>query len=91
MGDDESIGKVPERLDERIDARPSLDKIGRTVCRAYGMKEAELRVSSQRRVASEARAVIGWLAMELGSATLSEVGRWCKRDVATISSAVRPR
>ena len=89
VGDDDFVGKVLDRLDERIDTRPSLYKIVRTVRQAYGMKEAELRVSSQRRVASEARAVIGWLAMELGSATLSEVGRWCKRDVATISSAVR--
>ncbi len=59
------------------------------MCQAYGLKEAELRAFGQGRVTSEVRAVVGWLEVEFGSATLSEVGRRFNRDVATMSSAVR--
>ena len=57
--------------------------------RGNGMKEAELKGPGQRRDKSEVRAVVGWLAMEYGSATLSEVGKRFNRDVGTMSSAVR--
>jgi len=89
MGNEEFVQGVLDRLDQRIGAAPTLEKIVRTVCQVYGLKETELRGSGQRRVPSEVRAVVGWLAMEYGSATLSEVGRRFNRDVTTMSSAVR--
>ena len=57
--------------------------------RGNGMKEAELKWPGQRRVKSEVRAVVGWLAMEYGSVTLSEFGRRFNREFGTMSSAVR--
>ena len=59
------------------------------VCAEYGLGHDELRAPNQSRLASEARAVVGWLASELGSASFVEVGRETARDVSTISSAVR--
>jgi putative transposase len=55
----------------------------------YGISETELKSPSQNRNISEARAVAGWLAQDLGCVTLSEVGRFVNRDVESISSAVR--
>ncbi len=89
VGNEEFVQGVLDRVDQRIGAAPTLEKIVRTVCQVYGLKETELRVSGQRRVPSEVRAVVGWLAMEYGSATLSEVGKRFNRDVTTMSSAVR--
>lgn len=59
------------------------------VCLAYNLDEAMIKTQSQQRVASEARAVAGWLARELGCVTLSDVARHVNRDVGSISSAVR--
>ena len=50
---------------------------------------AEAAVCYREVDASEARAVIGWLARELGCATLSDVGKLVNRDVGSISSSVR--
>jgi chromosomal replication initiation ATPase DnaA len=64
-------------------------EIAERVCLAYQIDEAGLKAQSQQRVVSEARAVVGWLARELGCVTLSAVARHVNRDVGSISSAVR--
>ena len=75
------IGETPRRL--------TIQGIVGKVCKEYNIDEAALRMQSQQRAASQARAVIGWLARELGCTTISEVGRLVNRDVGSISSAVR--
>ena len=69
--------------------RMTLKGIAVKVCREYGVQERELQKVSQNRKASEARSVIGFLCVQNGSATLTEVGKRFKRDVATISTVVR--
>jgi len=64
-------------------------EIAAKVCFAYNIDDTTLRSQSQQRIASEARAVVGWLARELGCATLSDVGKFVNRDVGSISSSVR--
>lgn len=59
------------------------------VCHAYRLKEAALCTPNQHRRIAEARAMVGWLAMQLGGATLTEVAKRLKRDVTSLSSAVR--
>lgn len=75
-----SLGGIPLRL--------TTQEIVDKVCHAYNIDEATLKMQSQQRVASEARAVIGWLARELGCATLSDVGKLVNRDAGSISSSV---
>ena len=67
----------------------TLQEIIDKVCNAYVIDEAGLKTSSQQRVASEARAVVGWLAREMGCATFTAVGKFVNRDVGSISSSVR--
>jgi putative transposase len=69
--------------------RLTVPEIAAIVCRTYTIDEAVLKTQSQSRITSEARAVTGWLARELGCATLSDVARFVNRDVGSISSAVR--
>jgi REP element-mobilizing transposase RayT len=71
-----------------IHPRVTIQEIVDTVCREYNIDVSTLRAQSQRRIASEARAVLGWLARELGCATLSEVSKLVNRDVGSISSSV---
>lgn len=74
---------------EMLPCHLSIQEIVDQVCRNYGIRADTLQEPSQRRIASEARAVVGWLARELRCCTLSDVGRLFKRDVGSISSAVR--
>lgn len=68
---------------------PSLTETIQAVCVEYGLAPDELRALTQGRLASEARAVVGWLASELGSASFVEVGRETTRESSTISSVLR--
>lgn len=76
-----AVGDVPLR----ITVQELADKVGST----YDIDAATLKSRSQQRSASEARAVVGWLARELDCVTLSDVGRHFNRDVGSISSSVR--
>jgi REP element-mobilizing transposase RayT len=69
----------------RVSAQQIIDK----VCLAYRLDTSVLQSKSQQRIASEARAVAGWLAHESGCVTLSDVASLVNRDVGSISSAVR--
>ncbi len=68
---------------------PSIETVIRALEVAYGVEETELKTATQQRRLSEARAVMGWLAMGTGCSTLTEVGRRLNRDVGTMSSAAQ--
>lgn len=86
MGDDHFLQRILQR-EERSGTIPSVDRIMEFVSQQYGLDEKVLKAPDQRRVASQARALIGWLALEFGSATLTEIGKRFNRDVGTLSSA----
>ena len=88
LGDDSFIEKCLSDSDG-IPLRLTVREIADKVCHIYEITETELKSPSQCRNRSEARAVVGWLAQELGCVTLSEVGKLVNRDVGSISSAVR--
>ncbi len=88
LGDDKFVDKCLAGCGETV-SRVTVKEIASAVCEDYNIDEAELKTKSQQRITSEARAVMGWLARELGCVTLSEVGRYVNRDVGSISSAVR--
>jgi REP element-mobilizing transposase RayT len=88
LGDDNFVDKCLSGtgdMPRRLTAQEIVDK----VCHAYSTDAATLKMRSQQRAASEARAVVGWLAHELGCVTLSDVGKYFNRDVGSISSSVR--
>ena len=88
LGDDRFMEKCLAGI-KNLPVRLTIQEIAAKVCCEYGIDEATLKAPSQQRVASEARAVIGWLARENGCATFSDVGKFVCRDVGSISSAVR--
>jgi REP element-mobilizing transposase RayT len=61
----------------------------RQVCKEYDLTEEDLVTPSRNRYASEARQVIGWLALKTDNITLTEVARHFGRDVTTLSRGVR--
>ncbi len=82
---DRMLGRKPMRL--RMKA--SLDRIMQELCRYYHMDEKEFLVPGKDRGLSETRWTAGWLVMELGVGTLSELSRRTARDVTTLSSGVK--
>lgn len=88
LGDDNFVEKCLSGSDS-IRLRLTAQEIAEKVSDTFAITEIELKSPSQRRKISEARAVVGWLAHELGCVTLSEVGKLVNRDVGSISSAVR--
>lgn len=68
---------------------PSLETVVTRVCKVYGVTEKDLKMVGRRRDWAEARAVIAYAAIVLGSCTLTEVAELFHRDVATLSTGVR--
>jgi len=89
LGDDQFVEGVLGRSAEKSASRPSLDKLVKTVCEAYGVTDRQLCDLSRNRKAAEVRSVIGHLAMQTECAALTEVARRFGRDVATLSKGVR--
>ena len=88
LGDDNFMNKcLCGTLDKPL--RLTVQEIVSKVCLSYNIDETRLKATSQERVTSEARAVVGWLAYNSGGITLSEVGRFLSRDVGSISSSIR--
>jgi putative transposase len=88
LGDDSFVEKCLSGAGGRP-LRLTTKDIVEKVCLAYHLDKTTLKTQSQQRVVSEARAVVGWLARELGCVTLSDVGKHVNRDVGSISSSVR--
>lgn len=88
LGDDNFMDKCLSGTGRRA-LRLTAQQIIEKVCLVYHLDSFVLQAKSQQRIASEARAVAGWLARELGCVTLSEVAGLLNRDVGSISSSVR--
>jgi len=67
----------------------SLESLVRSVCKEYQLKDTDLTSASRNRKASEARQVIGWLALKSDNLTLTQVAQYFSRDVTTVSRGVK--
>jgi len=65
-----------------------LDMLIRYVCDGFGLSERELRTAGRQRQPARARALIGWLAMETGAATLTGVAQRFGREASGLSRQV---
>ncbi len=68
---------------------PSLESVVARVCADYRVGDRDLASASRRRLLSEARGVVGYLAIATGAASLSGLAVRYNRDLATMSRAVR--
>jgi chromosomal replication initiation ATPase DnaA len=58
------------------------------VCAGFGLSERQLRAAGRQRHPARARALIGWLAMEAGTATLTAVAARFGREPSGLSRQV---
>lgn len=68
---------------------PALDTVVQEICRAYGLSEVQLSSRQAGRLAAQARALTGLVAMQTGAESLTAVSMRFNRDVATLSTGIR--
>ena len=89
LGNDKFIENTLAKTKESASSSPSLDKIIGVVCAKYDINKILLTEKTRNRRVSKCRAIICWLALEMRSATLTEISKIFGRDVSTMSIAVR--
>ena len=89
LGDDNFVARVLELAEMKAGRPPSLGAIVREVCLEAGMSEGMLRAPGKSSQAAQARWMIGLLAMDHNTATLTAVAQYFGRDVTSISNGVR--
>lgn len=89
LGDDDFLEMVYRQAAIKVFKAPTLSQLIRVVCVEYGFKPSDLSISTRQRGPAEARAVIGLLAVDLGTASLTKIGKRFSRDVVTLSEGVK--
>ena len=89
LGDDDFLEKAQEQ-DRRTDnkKKPQLHGIVSRVCLEYKVREDDLKGKSRNRELVYARGLVGYIASELGTASLKEVAELFKRDPSALSKLV---
>ena len=89
LGDDDFLEKAEEQ-DRRTDnkKKPQLNGIVRRVCLEYKIREDDLKGKCRNRELAYARGLIGYIARELGTASLKEVAEVFNRDPSALSKLV---
>ena len=89
LGDDYFVEQVLASQAKGYRKKIPVEKLQEMVLGEYACSMEELGSRSQKRSLARARATMGWLAVQSGAASLTEVGKWFARDVVTMSAAVR--
>jgi REP element-mobilizing transposase RayT len=89
LGDDRFADTVLALADGAPHRSKNAELLKEVVLREFGCTMKELGTRSQKKSLGQARAVLGWLAVQTGTETLTGVGKWIGRDVVTMSAAVR--
>jgi len=88
LGDDNFVESSLKQANQESRPRIRLESVISVVCAARKMDLDQISGSGRSRAGAAARALIAHLALELGSATLTEVSNFFNRDISTLSTAV---
>jgi hypothetical protein len=89
IGEDRFVERILSREHPKSLTAPTVDAIVAAVTSRYGLSETEMGVRGNTRTASQARALVGLVAVHTGADTLTAIGRRFNRDVATLSAGVK--
>ena len=89
LGDDSFIDRILSQKEAAPKQRVKLERVIREVSKHYSVTEADLGSGGKDRRLSEARGMAAWLIMELGVCPLRELGKVTRRDITTLSSAMK--
>ncbi len=89
MGEDAFVENVLAQTETLLVCKPSLEAVLVAVLKIYNLQEEDLSSLGQKRLPSAARSLAAWGVLELTDATLTELAVRLKRDVSTLSAAIR--
>lgn len=89
LGDEDFAEKVISKGEPLVVTKTTLNEIIKMTCQAYCLTERDLGALGQSRKPSQARALIGWIACETTSGSMTEVAQRFRRDVATLSTGIK--
>jgi REP element-mobilizing transposase RayT len=89
LGNDGFVHEVLTASAPALRQPPALDTVVQEICRAYGLSESQLSSRQAGRLAAQARALAGLVAMQTGAESLTAVSLRFNRDVATLSTGIR--
>jgi REP element-mobilizing transposase RayT len=89
LGDDDFIANALKQARQPLPAAISPQMIIDAVCQQRNITAVALKSADRNRRLAEARALIAYLALETGAATLTNLGSLLNRDVATLSNGMR--
>lgn len=89
LGNDQFVEEVLRAAESKNEYLISMEKIITSVCRSFNINNQELTLPSRAREISKIRTIIAYLIMEYGNCSLTEYCRFIRRDISTLSNAVR--
>jgi hypothetical protein len=89
LGDDDFINDALKAAKQEPRIRLTPHAIIAAVCAQRQLDARALQAADRSRHLAETRALVAYLAVETGAATLTTIGALVNRDVATLSHAVR--
>lgn len=92
LGDDTFIEEIERRARRAEPPRPvqlALSEVAAAVSQATGVAQELLKAPGRFRAAAQARALVAYLAREIGGLTLTATAHYLGRDQATLSLGVR--
>ena len=92
LGDKSFVERMLLRTNERFGFPVDVKLLVKTVCEIYQINDEEIITPGKQQPYAEARAIVAYLAREMGNPSLTEVGRYLQRDITALSrSASRLR
>jgi chromosomal replication initiation ATPase DnaA len=89
LGDDDFVERVSGEKPMKPRRKTTLDRIMLEACKYFHVEAKDFFASGKDRQLSAARAMAGWLSLELGVGTLSDLSRRTGRDLTTLSAGVK--
>lgn len=86
---DTFLNEILRQAEQQPLERPDLMACIRLITGYFQCDSEEIRRPGRNQKYSLIRAFLAWAVLEYSSSNLSELGRWVKRDVSTLSSSVR--
>jgi len=92
LGDDGFSENILIKAREKFHIAVGVEQLVKTVCETYQIDEKRIIAPGKQQPGAEVRAAVAYLAQEIGKPSLTELGRYFRRDITALSrSASRLR
>ncbi len=87
LGDDRFCEEVINQTGREDKAFPTLKQLAKSICEIYRIDETTLIAPGKQQPGAEARAVAAYFIQDAGKPSLTDLGKYLRRDVSALSRA----